>query len=139
MGIDSPHQEGPLMFARTQVAMDAYWYDESEKLKAVALAIRDVISEVVLREVSQFDKTHCRAPLLKPTVDENQLRQVLKESIIPYTIVNSRILMEQAEVDDRLEVHVEYVLSDKGYGIIASIIPKRFATVELNQGAEFLH
>ncbi len=127
------------MFARTQVAMDAYWYDDPDKLKAVALSIRDVISEVVLREVSQFDKTHCRSPLLKPTVDENQLRQVLKESIIPYTLVNSKIIMEAAGVDDRLEVKVESVLSDQGYGIIASIIPKRFAMVELHEGAEFLH
>lgn len=127
------------MFARTQVAMDAYWYDDPDKLKAVALSIRDVISEVVLREVSQFDKTHCRSPLLKPTVDEKQLKQVLKPSIIPYTLVNSKIIMEAAGVDDRLEVKVESVLSDKGYGIIASIIPKRFAMVELNQGAEFLH
>ena len=127
------------MFARTQVAMDAYWYDDPDKLKAVALSIRDVISEVVLREVSQFDKTHCRSPLLKPTVDEKQLKQVLKQSIIPYTLVNSRIIMEAAGVDDRLEVQVESVLSDKGYGIIASIIPKRFAMVELHEGAEFLH
>jgi hypothetical protein len=127
------------MFARTQVAMDAYWYDAPDKLKAVALSIRDVISEVVLREVSQFDKTHCRSPLLKPTVDEKQLKQVLKQSIIPYTLVNSRIIMEAAGVDDRLEVQVESVLSDKGYGIIASIIPKRFAMVELHEGAEFLH
>lgn len=127
------------MFARTQVAMDAYWYDDPDKLKAVALSIRDVISEVVLREVSQFDKTHCRSPLLKPTVDEKQLKQVLKQSIIPYTLVNSRIIMEAAGVDDRLEVKVESVLSDQGYGIIASIIPKRFAMVELHEGAEFLH
>lgn len=127
------------MFARTQVAMDAYWYEDSDKLKSVALAIRDVISEIVLREVSQFDKTHCRAPLLKPTVDEKQLKKILNQSIIPYTIVNSKLLMENAGVDDRLEVHVEYVLSDKGYGIIASIIPKRCAMVELHEGAEFLH
>lgn len=127
------------MFARTQVAMDAYWYDDPDKLKAVALSIRDVISEVVLREVSQFDKTHCRSPLLKPTVDEKQLKQVLKQSIIPYTLVNSKIIMEAAGVDDRLEVKVESVLSDQGYGIIASIIPKRFAMVELHEGAEFLH
>lgn len=127
------------MFARTQVAMDAYWYDDPDKLKAVALSIRDVISEVVLREVSQFDKTHCRSPLLKPTVDEKQLKQVLKQSIIPYTLVNSKIIMEAAGVDDRLEVKVESVLSDQGYGLIASIIPKRFAMVELHEGAEFLH
>lgn len=127
------------MFARTQVAMDAYWYDDPDKLKAVALSIRDVISEVVLREVSQFDKTHCRSPLLKPTVDEKQLKQVLKQSIIPYTLVNSKIIMEAAGVDDRLEVKVESGLSDQGYGIIASIIPKRFAMVELHEGAEFLH
>ena len=127
------------MFARTQVAMDAYWYDSPDKLKAVALSIRDIISEVVLREVSQFDKTHCRSPLLKPTVDEKQLKQVLKQSIIPYTLVNSKIIMEAAGVDDRLEVKVESVLSDQGYGIIASIIPKRFAMVELHEGAEFLH